>query len=216
MNKRIVQLDTDSHKAVESLLPWYVTGKLDSVEQQQVAEHLAGCAHCRSALAWEQSLRRHHAAPDTSALDVEASLARMHAQMAAPSRRRLTLPSPAALLRRWRDVSGWARWTMAAQFATIAALAFLAFERPEAPVGQYHALGAPASHAAANVAVTFDPSATESDIRQLLASNNAQIVAGPTAANAYLLHVSSNGKLAQLRANKAVTLAVALDGGPKP
>jgi hypothetical protein len=214
MNKRIVQLDTDSHKAVESLLPWYVTGKLDSVERQQVDEHLAGCAHCRGALAWEQSLRQHHAAPDTSALDVEASLARMHAQMTAPSR--FTLPSPVALLRRWLDLSGWARWTMAAQFAAIAALALLVVERPDTPAGQFHALSAPVGHAEANVAVTFDPSATEGDIRQLLTSTNAQIVAGPTAANAYLLHVPGKGELARLQVSKAVTLAVALSGGPKP
>ena len=48
MTSNIVHLEPDPHVAVQQLLPWFINGRLDAAEREQVEEHLAGCAACRA------------------------------------------------------------------------------------------------------------------------------------------------------------------------
>lgn len=58
MNIRGVHLGSCEHIAVQQLLPWYVSGRLDADEKNDVSEHLAGCAACRLELDIERRQQR--------------------------------------------------------------------------------------------------------------------------------------------------------------
>ena len=202
----VVPLDTDMHHAVQALLPWYLTQRLDSEDVARVEAHLAGCPSCQAELALERRLQA--AQPLSLEGDAERGLARMRELIGANAPRRLPIHRPAPR---------WVFSALAAQFAAIALLAIL-FVLPRSSVDPYRALGAPAA-AAANAVVMFKADATEQQIRAALRNSGARIVDGPTASNAYLLSVPSQGHaaaIARLRAQPAVSLAESLDARPAP
>ena len=47
MSEPLAQPDFTPAHPYTMLLPWYVTGRLGDQEEQEVADHLAGCASCR-------------------------------------------------------------------------------------------------------------------------------------------------------------------------
>lgn len=70
------------HAAVQALLPWYASGRLDDSDAAAVEAHLAGCARCRAELAVERRLHAacaagQEAVPQASADAVEHGLARL-------------------------------------------------------------------------------------------------------------------------------------------
>jgi hypothetical protein len=70
----------------------------------------------------------------------------------------------------------------------------------------------------ADVIVMFRADATVEDVKSTLRAANASIVEGPTAADAYLLHVprqQRNVALARLRADDGVQMAEPIDGAPQ-
>jgi len=215
-NARVVHLDT--HQAVQTLLPWYVTQRLDASDLQRVTAHLADCPRCQAELAFERRLHAAHAALEIDG-DAEPGLAKLHAQMASqPPRSAPRRPFAQRLLAGWRAGAPWLRWTLGAQFAAIALLAVLLL-RPPATIDSYRALGVPASAAGANVVVMFSPDATERDLRQALKDSGARLVGGPTVTGAYLLELPAQRRqagLIQLRAQPAVALAESLDAGALP
>jgi anti-sigma factor RsiW len=73
---RIVSLEPDEHVAVQSLLPWYVTGRLDAAEAAQVDAHLPHCEACRAELAAERQWQRLQPAA-VAQVDVEAGWSAM-------------------------------------------------------------------------------------------------------------------------------------------
>lgn len=209
------QSDTPDCEA-ELLLPWYATGQLDGDEHARVAAHLAGCASCREALRVE---RRMAEAVGDLAEPGEHGWEGMRARLTeAP----VPLPpqvAPRPRVRSRRFDARAMRWTIAAQAAAIAALAFTAVlptRRDEAP---YRVLSdAPAAAApAGNVLAMFRPEASEAALRALLRDAHARLVDGPTAANAYLLEVPGAERpaaLARLRRDPLVTMAEPMDGPP--
>ncbi|HWA60454.1 MAG TPA: hypothetical protein VG939_03725, partial [Caulobacteraceae bacterium] len=121
----------------------------------------------------------------------------------------------------WRVSAPWLRWAVAAQFAAIViggTFLWQLQQKPAAPV-VYHALGAAPESAAGNVVVVFRPDASERDLRQALRDTHARLVDGPTAADAYILHVTPEDRdaaLLALRRKPAVVLAEAIDAGGAP
>ena len=203
----VVPLDTDMHHAVQALLPWYLTQRLDSEDVARVEAHLAGCPSCQAELALERRLQA--AQPLSLEGDAERGLARMRELIGANAPRRLPIRRPAPR---------WVFSALAAQFAVIALLTtLLVVSRTGSDA--YRALGAPAAAAAANAVVMFKADATEQQIRAALRTSGARMVDGPTASNAYLLSVPSQGHaaaIARLRAQPAVSLAESLDARPAP
>jgi anti-sigma factor RsiW len=220
MSGRIVQLDADTHQAVQALLPWYVTQRLPPQDLAHVQTHLADCPRCQAELAHERKLQAAYAEIDAPAGDVEHGWAAMRAQMAADGKRSNPLAElmpwlrdgAAGLHRQWRAGAPWLRWGLAAQFAVIAML--VAAVLTTAPA--YHLLGNTAGPAQGNLVVKFRPDATENDLRQALRDSGARLVDGPTVTDAYVLNVSEAQRstaLARLRAQRAVALAESLDAG---
>jgi len=207
----IIRLHGDPHQQIETLLPWYVNGTLDAEETALVEGHLAECAACRAELEAEKAL-----AVDIAALPPEAdqSWSALRAQVEAPSPVR-RLRDGRSLLRRPVAI-GWALAAQAASLAAVGAVLWLAVN-PVKPA--YHALSAPAAAAPGNVVVIFKPTTSEQDLRAVLQQSHARLVDGPTASDAYVLHVASNERpaaLSKLRADAHIVLAEPIDGDTQP
>ena len=82
----------------------------------------------------------------------------------------------------------------------------------------YQALGSAPAPSSADMIVIFRSDATEKDVRAALRSIDASIVDGPTATDAYLLHVPNAKRqqsLQKLQQKNEVQLAQPIDGAVK-
>ena len=101
-------MDSDEHREVQALLPWYVTGRLDADEQAQVRAHVEACADCQAEVRTEERLEAEVA---RLPLDVERGWADMRTRLAAD----------AAPARRFRVPATWLGWGVAAALAMLRA-----------------------------------------------------------------------------------------------
>jgi anti-sigma factor RsiW len=212
----VIPLAGDRHQQVQSLLPWFVNGTLDEDEEAAVEAHLAECAECRADLATEMAMGREVA---VASLDIDQGWAAMRARITkgdgvpaapplpdnvAPIRRKPLLKRPIAI--------GWAVAAQAVALALV--VGGLELTRSE-PTHVYHALGSAPAPAAGNVIVIFRPEATEFAMRTAFTRTGAKLVGGPTASDAYVLHVDAAKRaeaLTALRADRNIVLAEPIDG----
>ena len=222
MTGHIIPLRGDPHQRIQSLLPWFVTERLDTAERIEVEAHLSTCPECRA----EERLERRLAAEVAAMpMDVEQSWARLRARLERPP------VMPAARLGRlaaaWRDLGRslrggppWMGWAMAAQALVMVLLLGVVWPR-QGPAGAradhapaYHALSAAPSPRPGNVVVMFRPDTSERDLRSALVADQARLVDGPTAAGAYVLSVPAARRgavLAALRQRPGVAMAEPID-----
>ena len=224
MSGQILRLEPDPHVAVQRLLPWYLTGRLETAEHDVVEAHLAQCPECRAELETERQWQLLH--PGHGAhVDVEEGWARMRARLAgelptasapvAPAR-----PAPGPRRRGWLPPAWRAAprgpalaWAAPALLSVALAVAMVVTLRPVAPVAEYHALAAPAD-AGATAVVRFRPDATEAQIRQGLKDSGARLVDGPTVSDAYVVRLPREhyaAALDALRKAPGVALVEALE-----
>lgn len=220
MTARIVPLDTDPHRAVQALLPWWLNDSLADDERAAVDAHLAECAACRAALEFERELQAAEtlatleAAGTPGAQDVEQGWAAMQQRLQSPPAS-ATQPLPPASRPQPAGVARWWRWAALAQAAALALMVgALLWPTPSADE-RYRALGtAPAAtDNSAALLVRFRPEASERELREALRDSGTRLVGGPTVTDAYLL-AAAPGREAQalqrLRAHAAVQLAESL------
>lgn len=223
MSGQILRLEPDPHVAVQRLLPWYLTGRLETAEHDIVETHLAQCPECRAELETERQWQLLHPGHGAQ-VDVEEGWARMRARLAgetpvsAPMP--LMTPMPAARRRGWLPPA-WrtpARvpsraWAVPALLSAGLAAAIVVTLRPVAPAGQYRGLAAPAESGATAV-VRFRPDATEAQIRTGLKDSGARLVDGPTVSDAYVVRLPREhyaAALDKLRKEPGVALVEALE-----
>lgn len=199
------------HSEAEELLPWYASGQLDEADRATVDAHLSSCAYCRQQLALERQLINefHALAPE-----VESGWSRL--------RNRIEAPVPVRAARTRESGMFTEMWAFLARPAVAAlATAQLAFVIVAGGVllslsqPAYRVLGSAPAPSSANIIVMFRADATELDLRNALEAAHASIVGGPTAANAYLLHVAParrRAALAKLQSDDNVQLAQPIDG----
>ena len=218
MSGQILHLEPDPHVAVQRLLPWYLTGRLEAPEREAVEAHLAQCPECRAELETErqwQLLQPGHGAQ----VDVEDGWARMRARLggeasapaASAARPAAKTPRRGWLPPVWRAPARV--WAMPAMLsvALVAAVGYTL--RPLPVVGEYHALSAPVESGATAV-VRFRPDATEAQIRQGLKVSGARLVDGPTVSDAYVVRLPRAhyaAALDKLRKAPGVALVEALE-----
>ena len=186
------------------LLPWYVTGQLDGAEQARVEAHLSGCAECQAEVRFQ---RRLEAEVARLPIDVEEGWSRMRKRLQADRPRRRIAGA-------LRGRAAWLGWGVAAAVTLGAGALLLPSLAPSQGAGAYHALGAASQSAVGNVVVIFRPDATERQMRETLRASGARLVNGPTAADAYVLHVSPDRRqaaLAILRERSDIVLAQPVD-----
>ena len=223
MTGHIIHLRGDRHAEVHSLLPWFVTGRLEADDLAQVENHLRQCAECRAEAETERRLREEvHALP----ADMERDWARMDSML---DERRPPAPRSPQIARGFALALGglatngayWVGSALAVQAALIVAFVGVVSlgrgpaDRPAA----YHALGAPTAAAPGNVVVIFRPDAREADLRAALRASHARLVDGPTAADGYVLSARPAERdrvITALRASNSVILAEPIDGDARP
>lgn len=139
MKARVFHLDTDEHRAVEALLPWYVNGTLPQEELELVRGHLAQCARCQADAAWQDGLRLARPAMEpVPNAEVDRHWAALSGRLASPE-----TPSP-----RWSTPLGdWlrARWlplALVAQGALLIAVLVTTWLAAPQREESYYALGA--------------------------------------------------------------------------
>jgi len=203
---RILPFTGDPHREARDLMPWLISGRLEPDEQARVEAHLETCEECARELAAERALA---GAVADLPIATGVSWSAMRDRLDAAARvsdvrpyslaRRFTAPRIAAFV--------------AAQAALLAAVVSITI-RVATPIAPYHALGAAPAANPGNVIVVFRPDIRESEMRRLLEASGARLVDGPTAANAYVLHVADAERanaLTSLRGDAAVVLAEPLD-----
>jgi len=218
----ILPFEGRRHAEAQRLLPWVLTGRLEDDERAWLDVHLSACADCRNELEQLRVLQEACAQGDGACDDAHAAAGAATSSDADRGWRRLRpLLQPSRTLREhaWRRPAArrprWLAWAIAAQVATLAALAFAVWQPPTpAP---YRTLGAIPPAASGNLVIAFDPKLDEAHLRRLLLASQARIVDGPNDAGAYVLSVPP-ARLPMvrdaLRAAPGVTLVAAL--GPAP
>ena len=219
---RVIRLPIDDHREVQSVLPWYVTGRLEAEERDRVEAHLANCQECQADYEFERGLEARWSEPPAN---VERGWATMKARLNPAVRRPPMLADALGsakerlrnMLDSWRDAGPWLGVAVVSPVLLVLFLAV--FLRPPEPAGAYHVLGAQPVKDAGNLVVIFKPETPENRLRAALRANRARLVDGPTAADAYILSVpvaERNAVLFRLRASADVVLAEAIDSGERP
>jgi anti-sigma factor RsiW len=216
----IIRLHPGRHDEIRALLPWYVTGRLDETEHARVAAHVSSCRECQEELEFERRLEVEVA---IAPVDVEHGWASMQRRLetASPARKGGAIGAWYAKLvggtaRIWRAGPSWLGWALASQAVLVliaGALAGRMTVGPAAPA-RYHTLSSVPATPAGNVVVIFRPDTREEALRHALQAADARLIDGPTAADAYVLHVppaERTSALAGLRARREVVLAQPLD-----
>jgi len=195
------------HDEAEALLPWYVTGRLDSADRERVEKHLTECAGCQAELRAERALAAEYR--DYSP-EVEASWSSLRDRLG-----HSVAPPVAANSNWWHPMSRPAMaGLMAAQLAVVAVTA-VTVSYLNQPTAAYRALGSAPVAASANAIVIFQPQTREDQLRRLLNDTGAELVGGPTDADAYVLHIPDQNRtvaLASLRKRPEVVMAEPIDG----
>lgn len=205
---RILPFTNDSHRETRDLMPWLITGRLEPEERARVEAHLATCEECARELAAERSL-----AGEVAELPIATGIgwAAMRDRLDTAARQTAFVPAPPPPRARFtaRRIGS----LLAAQAALLAAAVTITL-RVETPAAPYHALGSAPATANGNAIVIFRPDARAGDISRLLTDSDARVVDGPTAANAYVLHIPDAERahaLDRLRGSAAIVLAEPLD-----
>ena len=203
-----------SHENCLQLLPWYLNKTLDASERLAVEAHLEDCAACRDEVVFletvQSSARVVNQPPIRDRFD--EVMARIDSSKIVSFR-----PSPLV------------HWLVAGQAAAIfTLLAILLWPAASAPSGSYQTSSDDLSSAkltdAVVLRVVFDERATEVEMRGLLESIDAQIVAGPNTAGAYTLQVGGEAVedraraklLERLRGDPLIRFAEAVVVAPFP
>ena len=208
MSGRAFPLKASDHAAVDALLPFYVNGTLRGEELDHVRQHVATCDQCRRETDW---LRNVFAACTAIAPLPEAADAAHADSMAVLAAEAASQRWTSRIASGWQTTQPWVRMLIAAQLAVLAVLAtLLAADVGDEPT--YRTLGAYAHPAPGRdaIAVMFDPSITESELRRVLAGARARIVDGPTTTNAFVLEVATSQvaeAIQKLRAERMVLFA---------
>jgi anti-sigma factor RsiW len=207
------------HREIGELLPWFVNGRLSEADRQRVDAHLRVCEACSDELAAQRRIY--------GVMSVDAGVERM--PTAGLKRLRLRIesldevgPAPAAQDEVARSDTPAAsslrqrRGAIAASIAmtavgALAALLWNQHERRIAPANYYTVTTTAPQPANTAIRAVFAPTATLSELQELLDDAHLKIVSGPTEAGVYSLAMSgspsADWSLRRLRGHEVVRFA---------
>ena len=222
------EADANQHQKVWEILPWYINGTLDSHEHEFVARHILSCQSCAEEVARCQSTATAvRSAKEGAWSPSPEHLARLMERIdrastsAAPERWRNHAREWIEKIRRhFQETPSLFRWALAAQTAAIVLLtAATIWQASVTPFSLYRTLsnaGSAPEAGRVHLQVVFADDITEREIRTLLSSIEATIVAGPTPMAVYTVALAGDDRggaartretLAVLRAHPKVRLA---------
>jgi anti-sigma-K factor RskA len=198
-------------KDIGQLLSFYVNGTLTGPERERVETALRDDAQARALLDWEKALRRSvqndpqfDIAEDRGLAQVMQRIRAETKSAAAAAPRRAPRADTFARFReffRWSPALALACGVMAVQFGVIVHLTGLRGEESE-----YSGVRTMITrHSETFVRVAFKPEATENDLRTLVRSVDAEIVAGPSQIGDYYLVVPAKNAEAALKTLQSST-----------
>lgn len=220
----------DDRQEIETLLPWFVTGKLDAADRQRVERYLRDHPDMQRqvVLAREESAETVAGAESLGAPS-RASFDRLMAQVAAQPRRQAGVLEAVAPY--FERIADWITSLSRPQIGAMAAAAALVVAVQAASL-VYLATGSSPSHTYETASgggdakadqgtfalVSFRPTATAAEVTAALAELNVQIVAGPKAGGIWRVRLSpealaqdqAEARLAALRAKTTVVGFVSL------
>jgi hypothetical protein len=225
-------MSTDTHDYCWKLLPWFVTGRLSKDDSQRIERHLEACAACRAELAEQRELCMHVRRGEPVMLAPQASLQKMLARLDddASTEFGIEMPPEAA-----SDVTAtkqhkpvgyrWLAVAAAVQTVAIGLLLTLLWQQTsQVMTAPRFATLSSSSAIPANgtlLRVVFKPETTVDDVKALLLSLDAQVIAGPTEAGVYTLRLPRTLKeeetlriLAQVRGSAAFAEHVLVERRP--
>lgn len=198
------------HEEVWELLPWFVNGSLEESERQRVEDHLRHCLPCHSELDRQRELASLVQAPEELPLSPRRGLARLEERLAPARRRR------AGRAARW----AWLALAEAALIVLLLGVVVARRHQPVPPEPTFRTLSAaPAEVPSASgplYRVLFAESASERELRELLAGLDLRVVDGPSPLGLFTLELGAPARdpdevLAGLRAVDAVRFAERVD-----
>jgi hypothetical protein len=223
--------DGNDHQKVWEALPWYVNGTLEVGEHEFVARHLLRCRSCADEVARCRSIATAvHDSEEAAMAPSPEHFARLMARVdhgsmpaAALKRRRIRVREWIEKIRSaFQETPSFSRWALVAQAAAICLLAAtLTWQASVAPSLLYQTLsdaGSGTAPARVHLQVVFADDITEREIRTLLGSIGATIVAGPSPMAVYTVALTADDgatsaqtqeQLALLRSHPKVRLAEA-------
>ncbi|MDD5272297.1 MAG: zf-HC2 domain-containing protein [Methylovulum sp.] len=214
---------SDSHEALQLLLPWYLENTLDTAEQQQMEQHLQTCLLCRRELLAIDQLAT--AVRQPTALDVAAdtSFAAIREKLAPPVQ---PIAYPATdtggtrrLYLAWRKhlpaaIGPIGKPLALAAAITLAVLPLHLQERDNQPTVGYQTLSASRPNLAPGLKlhVVFAQNLPENRIKDMLAAIGGQLLGNPNSVGAYTVQLppatpDASAALAFLRNSPDVLLA---------
>jgi anti-sigma-K factor RskA len=213
------------NEQIEQWIPWYVNGTLGTKERAAMDRYLATDADARAEIA----LLSHAATAMKSSVGrvptdrgLDRALARIRAEKS-PHPAKRNAAKPAGLLgalRTWFNTS-WTQPAFALALVVIGAQSvFLMRDAPETMLMRgSNSATVPAAIEIANKAflrVNFKPTATEGEIRVLMAGGNANFVAGPGENGEYTLSVAEKDAVKTLAIFAASNIVATASSAPAP
>lgn len=205
-------------------LPWYAAGSLAAEEAADVEAELARSPDLRRELKEWQAIESAAAAPRAGEPEFRGHVAAAWARIEADERaerqakERAPLARLGAWLRNtWLAMPVGGRVALAVQLALIIAMG-TTFELSQRAESGFRTLAGRATITAKGprITVAFEPTATEAQLRAELAAIDAEVVAGPTPEQFYIIELrkssaSADVALMHLRAARGVVRFAASD-----
>jgi anti-sigma factor RsiW len=212
------QSEAERHQAIWELIPWYVNDTLEEPEHGTVAHHIAECQTCQEEIARCRTIAALVRASDVAAWSPSPErVARMMARIDGESHvsnrenRWIAIRESFEKIRlAFQETPSSFRWALAAQTTVIILLAAaVILQSSVSPSLLYRTLsdaGNGPEPGRAHIQVVFAEDITEGEIRTLLSTLGATIVAGPSTMAVYTVAVAADDREAPARMRE--TLAV--------
>jgi anti-sigma factor RsiW len=220
----------DDRQEIETLLPWFVTGKLDAPDRQRVERYLRDHPDMQRQVALaREEIAETVAGAEGFGMPSRASFDKLMTQVAAQPRRRAGVRETVTPY--FERIADWITGLSRPQIGAMAAAAALVVAVQGASL-VYLATGSSPSHTYQTASggsdakadqgtfalVSFRPTATAAEVTAALAELNVQIVAGPRAGGVWRVRLSpealaedqAEARLAALRARTTVVGFVSL------
>ncbi|GJL57014.1 MAG: hypothetical protein NPIRA02_41460 [Nitrospirales bacterium] len=197
----------------DELLPWLVNGTLEGAERQEVEQHLQSCQQCQQEIVLLQKMREQVKKASSQTSD-EVGLNRLLHEIRTQQNVNETQEA---------QQSGW--WRTGLAIAAVLIMFIQAgllidtwyLSKPMVPLAGPHAQGRV-------LQVSFTPTATESQIREVLTDIHATFIDGPSSLGIYHIRLdphtgdepSLQQMIEQLRQHTTIIQHVAQDEGRQP
>lgn len=209
------EADANQHQKVWEILPWYVNGTLEGHEQEFVARHILRCQNCADEITRCQSIASAvRSAKEAAWTPSPEHLARLMERVdrastsAAPEHWRIRVGDWIEKIRLYfQETPSLFRWALAAQTAAIVLLsAAIVWQASVAPYRTLSDAGSGPRPGRVHLQVVFADDITEREIRTLLSSIGATIVAGPTPMAVYTVALSGDAREGPARTRETLTV----------